>query len=338
MPSPHTIAATEQIERLKVMKRQESTHYMIPDYLSPEWQARLAEAEVSDHPPTNESTPPTNESTPASSSAIELWREKICEWCYNVVDHYELPRESVSVAMNILDRYVSSRLLTPKTYTLAGVTAIHIAVKLVSQYKLCMSHLLALCAGKITADDIASMELTMLSALSWRVSGPTAADFCGELIDSSFTETTPHALNGLHDMARYLTELAVCEYFFVTRKPSSIALASISYAIELTNDHVHHRDKDRFISRVAQVGLDIVDDEVTQCHARLRVIYRKNVAVNEEVDYDGEVRGDRGQGSPTGVGGGPDNTCKKRKRVKEVDKEGRLITEHGEEIARFSPV
>lgn len=307
---------------------------MIPDYLSPEWQARLAEEEVSD--------PPTDESTPASSSEPinELWREKICEWCYNVVDHYELPRESVSVAMSILDRYVSSRFITPTTYTLAGVTAIHIAIKLGSPLTLRMKYLLALCAGKITAGDIASMELTMLSALSWRVSGPTAADFCGELIDSSFTESTPHALNGLQEMARYLTELAVCEYFFVTRKPSSIALASIICAIELTHDQVDPRDKDRFISRVAQAGMDIIDEEVTECYERLRVMYERNVVVNKEVeDFDGEVRGERGQGSPTGVGEGPDakTASKKRKRVKEVDNEGRLITEHGEEIARFSP-
>lgn len=337
MPSPHTISATEEnCERLKVMIRQESsTHYMIPDYLTPEWQARLAAAEVSDPLPNdNDEHIPTSSSEPINES----WRKKICEWCYNVVDHYEMARESVSVAMNILDRYVSSRFITPMTYTLAAVTAIHVAIKLVcSPYNLRISHLLDVCGGRFSADDIASMELTMLSALSWRVHPPTAIDFCGEFIDCSFTESDPHALNGLQEKAKYFTELAVCEYSMVTRKPSSIALASIIYAIELTDNQVDP-DKDRFTSRVAQVGLDITDEEVIQCYEKLCAMYRNNFMVDEDGEaYDGELGG-RGQVSPTGVGEGPDNTSKKRKRVQDVDNEGRLITENGEEIARFGPV
>jgi lipoyl(octanoyl) transferase len=331
MPSPQTIVAAEEVcERLKVMIRQESD-YMIPDYLTPAWQAGLAAAEVSDPSTTDNNG---DEPSPSSSEPINvLWRDKICEWCYNLVDHYELARESVSVAMNIVDRYVSSRFITPKTYTIVAVTAIHIAIKLVSPWKLRMNHLLDLCAGKYTAGDIASMELVILNALSWRVHPPSAFDFCGELIDSSFTESTPDALNDLQDKARYLTELAVIDYFFVTKLPSSVALAAIMNALELTRNQVDPRDKDRFTSRVGQVGLDASDEEVIQCYTRLRVMYRNNTSEEEE---EPEVGG-RGQGSPTGVGELANTPSKKRKRIQE-DKEGRLITEHGEEIARFEPV
>mmetsp|Transcript_14619 Transcript_14619/g.22560 ORF Transcript_14619/g.22560 Transcript_14619/m.22560 type:complete len:337 (-) Transcript_14619:144-1154(-) len=336
MPSPQTIVATEGFcERLMVMKRQESD-YMIPDYLTPEFQARLAAAEVSDSPTLNNGDETTSAS--CSEPINLLWRDKICEWCYNVVDHYELARESVSLAMNIVDRYVSSRFITPQTYTLVAVTAIHIAIKLISPWKLRLNHLLDLCAGKFTAGDITSMELTIFNALSWRVSPPCAIDFCGELIESSFTDSSSHALNDIHDMARYLTELAVCDYYFVTRKPSSIALASIMFSLELTNNEVDPRDKDRFASRVAQVALDVSDEEVIQCYTRLRDMYRNNRMVDEEEADDGEVGG-RGQAtaSPTSVGELDDTPSKKRRRVQE-NKEGRLITEHGEEIARFEPM
>ncbi|KAL7500446.1 hypothetical protein ACHAWT_008645 [Skeletonema menzelii] len=335
MPSPQTIAATEDFcERLKAMKRQESD-YMIPDYLTPEWQARLVNTEVSNPPTHNNFDKPSSVSS--SEPINSLWRDKICEWCYNLVDHYELARESVSVAMNIVDRYVSSRFITSQTYTLVAVAAIHIAIKLVSPWKLRMNHLLDLCAGKFTAGDIASMELTLLSSLSWRVHPPSAVEFCTQLIDSSFTESTPHAIHDLQDMARYLNELAVCDYFFVTRKPSSVALASIMCAIELTNNQIDPRDKDRFTSRVAQAALDVSDEEVIQCYKTLRVTYRKNVLVsNDEEAHDGEVGG-RGHESPIGVGELADTPSKKRKRVQE-DREGRLVTEHGEEIARFGPM
>lgn len=343
MPSPQTIVATEGFcERLMVMKRQESD-YMAPDYLNPEWQARLAAAEVSADSPTLNNGDETASAASCSESINLLWRDKICEWCYNVVDHYELARESVSVAMNIVDRYVSSRFVTPQTYTLVAVTAIHIAIKLVSPWKLRLTHLIDLCAGKFTAGDITSMELTIFNALSWRVSPPCAIDFCGELIESSFIESNSDALDDINDMARYLTELAVCDYFFVTCKPSSIGLASVMYALELTNNEVDPRDKDRFTSIVAQVALDVSDEEVTQCYTRLRAMYRQNCMADDDDDDDEEESDDdevegRGQAtaSPTGVGELSDSP-KKRKRIQE-NKEGRLITEHGEEIAHFGPV
>lgn len=334
MPSLQTIAATEDFcERLMIMKCQE-IDYMVPDYLTPAWQAGLI-AEVSD-PPTLNGEPSSLFSTDPISA---LWRDKICEWCYNLVDHYELARESVAVAMNIVDRFVSSRFttITSQTYRLLAVAAIHIAIKLVSPWKLRMDHLLDLCMGKYTAADIASMELTVLDALSWKVHPPTSAEFCSQLIDSSFTESTPHVLNDLQDRARYLTELAVCDYFFVTHKASSVALASIMCALELTDNQIDPRDKDRFTSNVAQIALDISDEEVIQCYKTLRVMYRKNVLVDDEEAHDGEVWGSSGHESPVCMDELYDTPSKKRKRVQH-DNEGRLVTEHGEEIAHFGPM
>ena len=41
------------------------------------------------------------------------WREKICQWSYNVVDHFDLPREIVSISLNYFDRYMAT-LSTPE--------------------------------------------------------------------------------------------------------------------------------------------------------------------------------------------------------------------------------
>ena len=110
------------------------------------------------------------------------------------------------------------------------------------------------------------------------------------------------------------------------------------HAIELTDEEVDPRDKDRFTQQVAQVGLDIASEEVLQCYERLRVLYQSNFLQDddEEYDYEGVLEG---RGSPTGVVT-PDRTpskTKKRKRVMEGEG-GRLLTENGEEIAHFEPV
>ena len=45
------------------------------------------------------------------SSNVELvndiWREKICEWSYEVVDHFEMDRETVAISLNLLDRFLA---------------------------------------------------------------------------------------------------------------------------------------------------------------------------------------------------------------------------------------
>lgn len=219
MPFTQALDADEEIcERLNVMKRQESTHYKIQDYLAPEWQAGLVASAAAGG---SWGDGNNDDESSVSSSHLESWRSKMCEWCYRVVDHYGLARESVAVAMNILDRYVSKSVVSDTNYTLATVAAIQIAIKVVSPVKLSMG---IVTYEQFPVDDIISMEVQMLSALSWHVHPPTAMDFCGMLIDFSFTDSTIDIRNEIQEKARYLTELSVFEYYFTTRNPSSIAV------------------------------------------------------------------------------------------------------------------
>lgn len=225
MPFTQALDADEEIcERLNVMKHQESTHYKIQDYLSPEWQAGLvasAAAGGSWDGNIGDESSVSSSSLPSFKIMDESWRSKMCEWCYRVVDHYGLARESVAVAMNILDRYVSKSVVSNTNCTLATVAAIQIAIKVVSPVKL---HMGSVTYEQFSVDDIISMEVQMLSALSWHVHPPTAMDFCGMLIDFSFTDSTIDIRNEIQEKARYLTELSVFEYYFTTRNPSSIAV------------------------------------------------------------------------------------------------------------------
>ena len=61
--------------------------------------------------PTSSSTTSTNPPVPSLPQKIEEgWRRKICEWMFEVVDHYKFDREVVSVALYYLDRYVTHNL------------------------------------------------------------------------------------------------------------------------------------------------------------------------------------------------------------------------------------
>merc|ERR1712226_396506 len=62
-------------------------------------------------------------------------RKKMVAWCFQVVDFCKFQRETVSIAMNLLDRFMmTSQSQVAKTdvkvYQLAAMTALYTAVKI----------------------------------------------------------------------------------------------------------------------------------------------------------------------------------------------------------------
>jgi len=151
------------LERLDVMLVQESTCYKTVDYLAPEFQKNLAEAsddalEVLQMPLESDAS-----SSTASSTAIsELWREKICEWCYQVIDHFDFSREVVSVAIHYLDRYLATRQVSRKIFQLAAMTSLFLAIKLYEPGRVSMASMVELSRGYFTVEQMALMETSLL--------------------------------------------------------------------------------------------------------------------------------------------------------------------------------
>ena len=77
-------------QRLDAMQLQEVNNYSVPDYLAVDWQQRLNDSsELGINSTTDGVASSLSFSDKVSSSQInELWREKICEWYYQIVDHY----------------------------------------------------------------------------------------------------------------------------------------------------------------------------------------------------------------------------------------------------------
>ena len=202
--------------RLKGMRNQEASHYVVPDYLAAEWQLKLREGTDAAHLDADGDPPPlpsagggdsysrgngdafgprAAEATSASASASlggagvhgshsqassssnsqinELWREKTCEWCYQVVDYFDFNREVVSVAMSYLDRYLATRTVNHRICQLAAMTALYLAIKLYEPGKLRLSSLIHLSRGCFQTEHIITMEVSMLQSLGWHVHPPT---------------------------------------------------------------------------------------------------------------------------------------------------------------------
>mmetsp|Transcript_26830 Transcript_26830/g.50616 ORF Transcript_26830/g.50616 Transcript_26830/m.50616 type:complete len:429 (-) Transcript_26830:167-1453(-) len=204
------------------------------------------------------------------NSSPEEWRRKICQWSYRVVDNFQFDRSVVSVAMNILDRFVQAyrlpsdneshclcvackRSMDSRTFQLASMTSLYIAIKSAPEtttveemnrrrgFKI--STFAELSRGLFSANDIAEMEQAILSTLTWLVNPPTPMTFVPYLLnilpptqslsqESQRTYALVHQV--LRELSRYVTELGVCLGSELSSyAPSQVAFVAILISMDL---------------------------------------------------------------------------------------------------------
>lgn len=196
-----------------------------------------------------------NPSDPSMITAAD--RKKLVDWCYGVVDHYQLSREAVATAMEMVDRFLSvsagpfalwdvnsdvakvgyNVLHCPSKFQLLTVAALYSTLKLKDE----MIQFEESYFGVYTKEDIENMEHTLLKGLSWR-SNTTSASQVGHTILSLLLQhvNLPEATwCFLLDEMNYQTEVSVRDYYFSTQRPSTIAMAAISNTIESIGTEAH---------------------------------------------------------------------------------------------------
>lgn len=210
----------EILDRLEVMKRQETTTYQCTDYL----QDCLENAE-----------------------SIDVWsRFKMIEWCFQVIDFIKFRREAVCIAMSYLDRFLSNgspraraAINSRKEYQLAAMTSLYLAVKLFEPKIIGIALLTELGRGSYTIDDFRQMENDMLHGLKWHLNGPTAFSFMEQFLEL-LTFKDPGMKDdhkAILENAMYQIELSAGNYGFVDRKPSEIGIASLINSSHLVPNH-----------------------------------------------------------------------------------------------------
>jgi hypothetical protein len=198
----------------------------------------------------------------ATESVNESWRRKLCEWIFEVVDHFGFDREVVSIALDYLDRFVSittmssGKPIAKREFQLVAVTSLYIAIKLHGETdeldgprrKLKISAFQDLSRGIFKEETIEAMERNILSTLKWRMNAPTAITFVAyylrllpEWYMCDHEQNSSHyyesVTSRIFDIAKYLTELSVCVSTFTFQsRPSIVAYAATLCAIDSMQD------------------------------------------------------------------------------------------------------
>lgn len=153
-----------------------------------------------------------------------------------VVDHFDLPRELVSICMNIVDRYLFKYMVSPEAPTmnkqhfqLLTLTALYLTIKLDGQAFLSIHSMMHLGRGLIGREQIVHMEQDILFRLDWYVHPPTPFVFLRHYLLLLQGEERHH---NIQELAMFYLELSVLDYEFVAYPPSQTAMAAILNAIQ----------------------------------------------------------------------------------------------------------
>ncbi len=145
------------VERLNVLMDQEVFSYLPEDYLAPGFQKRLRDT----HPEIHD-LPSCSSISTSTSSINEVWREKICEWSYQVIDHFDFSREIVAISVSYLDRYISQRFVNKKHFQLLAMSCLYLAIKLFGPRTVSMKTMIEMSRGYFQVEDMIEMEKSIL--------------------------------------------------------------------------------------------------------------------------------------------------------------------------------
>ncbi len=282
MPSPSDTVLTELHERLKHIVRQERSNYGCHDYLYDTF------------------SPITADQIVMAKHAQKIRKEIIFK-LIEIVDHLVINREVVHAAVSMIDRYLS---LSPSNFLpredglpidLIGISALCIAIKF-QVGVMARRHIpfIYSSAPIYTTQDYHDAEFAILNILKWNVNFPSPASIIQDLAAAI---PAPPRLEGkfiavegykdfIIDRASYFTLLALLEYDFVPRRPSSIALAAIMVTIEIEEDFrrinntLNPPKESPFISIVELYFGDCIsclDDEVRWCFKEIHRIWSKHM-------------------------------------------------------------
>ncbi|KAI0793418.1 cyclin [Abortiporus biennis] len=179
------------------------------------------------------------------------WHMRPCLVDFLVEIHFtfRLRPETLYLTLNIIDRYVSRRIVYVKHYQLVGCAALWIAAKFedAKERVPTVQDLAQICRDTYDESAFIQMEGHVLSTIQWTLGHPTAEAWlrmmcCGPYLEDSKVQ----------HVARFLMEITLFYREFVQYAPSSIALGALTLARFLC-------DKGRRIFEETEECLEVVD-------------------------------------------------------------------------------
>jgi cyclin-A len=153
-------------------------------------------------------------------------RTILLDWLVEVAQEFKLQSDTLFLAVNYYDRYLSRVSVVPDQLQLVGVACLWVASKYEEIHPPTSKEFVAMTDGAYTMEQLLQMEEQLLSTLEFRLTTPSAKTFLRKL-----AQYAPAESNELYYMSCYLLELSMLDVEFVNYLPSMVAASALHLAL-----------------------------------------------------------------------------------------------------------
>jgi len=183
-------------------------------------------------------------------------RSILIDWLVEVADEYKLHTESLHLAVNYIDRFLSQMAVLRGKLQLVGAAAMFLAAKYEEIYPPDVGEFVYITDDTYTKKQVLRMEHLILKVLNFDIAVPTSVEFVKRYLKAADADKrTEH-------LTYYLCELALIEFDCIQFVPSKIAAAATC----LASYTVSGKLMDRTMSHYMEYTLEELLPVITRLH------------------------------------------------------------------------
>jgi hypothetical protein len=162
-------------------------------------------------------------------------RYLMVDWCYKISSYLKFRPDTVAIAVNNLDRYVVRRpaiLQSRHDYQLISMACLYTAIKVHEPEAINPALMSQLSKGVHSPKDIEAAEMSIITALGWKINPPTAMAFVENVL-----EMIPMACpSNLRVMLQAQIDTSILDASFLGIDTACIGLEALLIAFSLQDE------------------------------------------------------------------------------------------------------
>ncbi|XP_021717116.1 G2/mitotic-specific cyclin S13-7-like [Chenopodium quinoa] len=159
----------------------------------------------------------------------EKMRSILVDWLIEVHYKFELRQETLYLTINIIDRFLSMKVVPRKELQLVGIASMLIACKYEEIWAPEVNDFVQISDKAYMREQVLAMEKTILGNLEWYLTVPTPYMFLTRYVKASVS-----ANSELENMSYFFSELGMMNYATTIKYPPPLLAASSVYAARCT--------------------------------------------------------------------------------------------------------
>ncbi|KAJ3474542.1 hypothetical protein NLG97_g9795 [Lecanicillium saksenae] len=148
----------------------------------------------------------------------------LVDWLIEVHTRFHLLPETLFLAVNIVDRFLSKKVIQLDNFQLVGITAMFIASKYEEVLSPYIGNFKRITNDGFTEEEILSAERFVLSTLDYDLSYPNPMNFLRRVSKADNYDIQSRTIG------KYLTEISLLDHRFMAYRPSHVAAAAMYLA------------------------------------------------------------------------------------------------------------